>query len=73
MVLEVVDFLQGLFSLLFVIISLVLGFTILTKFFKYKSKLYILVGLSWIGVANPWFPDSISFLMNIIIEQSLPV
>ena len=73
LVLEVVDFLQGLFSLLFVIISLILGFTILTKYFKYKSKLYILVGLSWIGVANPWFPDSISFLMNLIIEQSLPV
>ena len=73
LVLEVVDFLQGLFSLLFVIISLVLGFTILTKYFKYKSNLYILVGLSWIGVANPWFPDSISFLMNLIIQQSLPV
>jgi len=71
--LEVVDFLQGLFSLLFVIISLILGFTILSKYFKYKSKLYILVGLSWIGVANPWFPDSISFIMNLIIEQSLPV
>lgn len=73
MVLEVVDFLQGLFSLLFVIISLILGFKILSKYFKYKSKLYILVGLSWIGVANPWFPDSISFIMNLIIEQSLPV
>lgn len=73
MVLELVDFLQGLFSLLFVIISLILGFKILSKYFKYKSKLYILVGLSWIGVANPWFPDSISFIMNLIIEQSLPV
>jgi len=73
LVLELVDFLQGLFSLLFVIISLILGFKILSKYFKYKSKLYILVGLSWIGVANPWFPDSISFIMNLLIEQSLPV
>ena len=71
--LEVVDFLQGSFSLLFVLISLILGFTILSKVFKYKSKLYILIGLSWIGVANPWFPDSISFIMNITINQSLPV
>ena len=72
---EVVDFLQGLFSLLFVLISLILGFTILSKYSKYHSSLYILVGLSWIGVANPWFPDSISFIMNLIptIQQSLPI
>lgn len=70
---EVVDFLQGLFSLLFVLISLILGFTILSKYSKYHSSLYILVGLSWIGVANPWFPDSISFIMNLTIQQSLPI
>lgn len=73
MALVIVDILQGLFSLIFVLISLILGFKILSKYFKYKSKLYILVGLSWIGVANPWFPDSISFIMNLAVQQSLPV
>ncbi len=73
LVLEVVDFLQGLFSLIFVVISLILGFTILSKYSKYKSNLYILVGISWIGVANPWFPDSISFIMNLVVQQSLQV
>lgn len=73
MVLELVDYLQGSFSLVFVIISLIIGFTILSKYKKYKSRLYLLVGISWIGVANPWFPDSISFIMNIFIQQSLPV
>jgi hypothetical protein len=73
LVLEIVDFLQGLFSLLFVLISLILGFTILSKYFKYRSKLYVLVGLSWIGVANPWFPDSISFIMNLFFQKSLQV
>ncbi|MFX0026341.1 MAG: hypothetical protein ACFE8M_07985 [Candidatus Hermodarchaeota archaeon] len=61
--LEVVDYLQGSFSLIFVLISLIIGFTILLKYSKYKSRLYILVGISWIGVANPWFPDSINFIM----------
>jgi hypothetical protein len=73
MALELVDYLQGSFSLVFVIISLIIGITILSKYKKYKSRLYILVGISWIGVANPWFPDSISFLMNIFIQQSLSV
>ncbi len=73
MTLELVDLLQGSLSLIFVCISLVIGFTILSKYSQHKSRLYILVGLSWIGIANPYFPDSISFVMNIFFQQSLPV
>ena len=73
MALELVDYLQGSFSLVFVIISIIIGLTILSKYSEFKNRLYILVGISWIGVANPWIPDSVSFLMNLIIQQSLPV
>ncbi|MFX1419845.1 MAG: hypothetical protein ACFE9N_13080 [Promethearchaeota archaeon] len=73
MTLELVDILQGSFSLVFVIISLIIGLTILSKYFEFKNRLYILVGISWIGVSIPWVPDSVSFLMNLIIQQSLPV
>lgn len=73
MALEPVDVLQGSFSLIFVIISLILGLIILSKYPKYKSRLYFLVGLSWVGVSLPWWPDSISFLMNLFIGESLPV
>lgn len=73
MALELVDILQGSFSLVFVLISLIIGITILTKYFEHKNRLLILVGIAWIGVANPWMPDSISFLMNLIVDQSLPV
>jgi hypothetical protein len=71
--LQFVDFLQGLGSLIFVIISLIIGLAILSKYRKFKSRLYLLVGISWIGVANPWFPDSISFLMNLFIQESLDI
>ena len=73
MALELVDILQGSFSLIFVCISLIIGFTILSKYSQHKSRLYILVGLSWIGIANPYFPDSISFVMNLLFNQSLAV
>lgn len=71
MALELVDYLQGSFSLIFVIISLIIGITILTKYFEHKSRLLILVGTSWIGVAIPWIPDSISFLMILIAQTPL--
>ncbi|MFW9942765.1 MAG: hypothetical protein ACFFFT_17145 [Candidatus Thorarchaeota archaeon] len=69
---ELVDVLQGSFSLIFVIISLIIGITILTKYFEHKNRLFILVGISWIGVANPWIPDSVSFLMQLIVQEWLP-
>lgn len=71
MALEVVDYLQGSFSLIFVIISVIIGITILSKYSEHKNRLLILVGISWIGVANPWMPDSISFLMLLIAQIPL--
>ncbi len=73
MALELVDFLQGSFSLVFVIISIIIGITILSKYFEFKNRLYILVGISWVGVSIPWVPDSVSFLMNVFVQQSLSV
>ena len=69
---ELVDVLQGSFSLIFVGISLIIGLTILSKYFEHKNRLFILVGISWIGVANPWIPDSVSFLMQLIVQEWLP-
>lgn len=73
MALKLVDILQGSFSLVFVIISIVIGLTILSKYFKFKNRLYILVGISWLGISFPWIPDSISFILNIFFQTSLPV
>ena len=69
---ELVDVLQGSFSLIFVIISLIIGLTIFSKYFEHKNRLFILVGLSWIGISIPWVPDSTSFLMNLFVQEFLP-
>ncbi|MHA2397573.1 MAG: hypothetical protein ACXADU_01620 [Promethearchaeota archaeon] len=68
---ELVDVLHGTFSLLFVIISFIIGVTILSKYFKKKNRLLVLVGLTWIGLSFPWLPDSVSFIMNLFIQQTL--
>ncbi|MBA7520541.1 hypothetical protein ES705_12637 [subsurface metagenome] len=44
MSLEPVDIISGIFSFIFVAISLFVGFLILSKYFKYKEKIYFLVG-----------------------------
>jgi hypothetical protein len=68
---ELVDVLQGSFSLIFVIISLIIGLTIFSKYFEHKNRLFILVGVSWIGICIPWVPDSTSFLMNLFVQRFL--
>jgi len=61
--LDLLEVFQGSFSLIFAIISIFVGLRILFKYFEYKRRELILVGISWIGIASPWIPDSINFIM----------
>ena len=63
MTLDLLDIVNGTFSLIFVIISLFVGIVILSKYFKYKEKIYFLVGVTWIFISEPWWPSSLSFLV----------
>ena len=69
--LDIIDIFQGSLSLVFVLISFVIGFTIIFKYGKYKNRLYILVGLTWLMLSTLWLPEAISFLMSISIGQTL--
>ena len=73
--LEPIEILNGSFSLICVIISTLIGLLIVSKYPKYKDRLLILVGISWIGIFSPWWPSSISFLLVLITGSglSLPI
>jgi len=65
MALNPLDFLNGIFSFIFVIISLVVGFLILIRYVRYKEKVYFFVGATWILISEPWWPSSLSFLVSL--------
>lgn len=71
MELGLIDFLQGIFSLLFVLISCFLGFKIISRYFKYKKREIALIGLAWIAITSGYIPDAISFLMIIFLNSPL--
>ncbi len=71
MELELVQFLQGIFSLILVVISVIVGLRIALKYFEHKKKELLLVGISWIGIVAAWIPDSITFLMIIFLDTPL--
>ena len=68
---DIVDILQGSLSLIFVLISFILGITIISKYGKFKNRLYILVGLCWVMLSTLWLPEAVSFLMSLFIQQTL--
>lgn len=72
MALNPLDILNGIFSFIFVVISLVVGFLILLRYFKYKEKVYFLVGATWILISEPWWPSSLSFLVSLSNGIGLP-
>ncbi|MGV9203830.1 MAG: hypothetical protein ACOC44_07380 [Promethearchaeia archaeon] len=69
--LDILEILQGSFSLGFVLISIIIGLKIMSTYFKHRNRTFLLVGFAWIGLANPWIPDSINFLMYLISGQVL--
>ncbi|MHA2181978.1 MAG: hypothetical protein ACXAAH_11190, partial [Promethearchaeota archaeon] len=66
------DILNGIFSFIFVIISLAVGVLILLRYFRYKEKIYFLVGFTWILISEPWWPSSLSFLVSLSNGSGLP-
>jgi len=71
LILDIVDILQGALSLTFVLISFFIGVTIISKYGKFKNRLYILVGFCWLMLSTLWLPEAASFLMSVFIQQTL--
>ncbi len=63
MSLSFLDTVNGVCSLIFVAISLLVGFIILSRYFKYKERIYLMVGATWILISCPWWSSSLSFLV----------
>ena len=71
MALTIEHFLQGSFSLVFVLISVIIGSVIISKYFETKNKDFILVGLTWIGLSTPWLADSINLILGLFSRDFL--
>ncbi|TFG16048.1 MAG: hypothetical protein EU535_00375 [Promethearchaeota archaeon] len=65
MAIETLDIINGIVLIIFCIISIYVGARIALRYFKYKQRELLLVGLTWIFLVSPWYPASISFIMFI--------
>lgn len=67
------QFWNGLLSLLTVSISFLVGLIMIIKYFQYRKKELLYVGLAWTAVYQPWWPGTLAFLLNVfgIINGSI--
>ena len=63
---------SGVFSLFFAIISLIVGVKLILKYFKYKQRTLLLVGLTWIGMVSMWYPSAINVIFFSFTGKSIP-
>ncbi len=71
MALSPTDFLNGLFSLIFVSVTIIVGLRIALHYFKIKNRVFLLVGLGWAGLCSAWYPSTISFVSVLITGEGL--
>jgi len=69
--LTTLDFINGLFSLLVIIVGAIIGLSIASKYIKNKEKSYLYLGIALIGLYCPWWPSGISFLSVLITGQPI--
>jgi hypothetical protein len=72
MALEPYEIVNGVTSLIFVIITITIGLTIALKYFQHKNVNLIYVGLALVILCEPWWPQAIAFVLHLITTQGLP-
>jgi hypothetical protein len=65
MALKEIDFVNGISSIIFVIISIIIGLSIVYKYFKLEDRAFLFIGLGLMAISEPWIPSAISFLWNL--------
>jgi hypothetical protein len=66
-----VELIGAFFSLIFVVVSFIIAFKIIFRYFEYKARLLLLVGISWFGLTLPWITDAISLVLIVLINYPL--
>ncbi|MFX1378205.1 MAG: hypothetical protein ACFFA4_03855 [Promethearchaeota archaeon] len=73
MVLDLLEVLHGSLTILFVVISIILGLRIVSRYFELKRNEFLLFGIFWIGMTTPWWPNIITFIMVLVTGGAINI
>ncbi len=52
-------FILCIFSLIFILITLLVGGKIMGRYFSTNSNVFLIIGVAWIGLSFPWLPEAL--------------
>ena len=73
MELEFLDLFHATFTLIYVIITIICGSIILSRYFIHKNKEFLLMGFFWILLITPYLPTVITLLMIVFLNISVTI
>jgi hypothetical protein len=71
MSLKPIDYVNGISSLIYTSILIIIGITIILTYIKLKERTFLFIGLALVGLSEPWIPSGVSFLWNVITGEGL--
>ena len=63
----------GFSSIIGITIATILGVKIILKYFQFKRRIFVFVGLTAILICEPWWPSAFGFLAIMLTGQNLNV
>ncbi len=69
MTLTTTDFINGLFALIYVIVTIIIGLRISAKYFEFKHKTFIYIGIGWAGFSCGWWGSGFGFLYYVLSNR----
>lgn len=71
MTLTTVDYINGTFALSFAIVTIFVGLRIASKYFEYKHKTFLYIGIGWSGFSCGWWGSGFGFLYYLLTGNLL--
>lgn len=67
-----IEYLQGISAIIFIIVAIGLGMIFLLKYPKHKEPNLILIGIAWMGLATAYLSTVVKFLLKVTLDFDLP-
>ena len=65
------ELLNGIVTLIFIVISIIIGFKIIFKYFSTKQIEYLTIGTAWIFLSSGWWEGTLSIWIFIVFNAEL--
>ena len=63
MTIEIIEYFNGITCIIFVLVSRLIGLTLVLKFFKFEKPILLFSGIAWMFMSEPWWGPAISFIL----------